>query len=242
MYAVGDAYRLHTECIQAYKKRKREDSSSYFFFILSVFLSSTARFSGNHFSLLTSSSIPRRTMNKTPLPVFADNRLFGLFTARLTGCPPSSRPILAPRSSHTPVGVYAFRPFRRLRCLGGRSKTCMHCMHQKNDYALYVRTQLRKRLHTMHTETRIGVSVGLRGCKCMQLGMHTKCIQNAYKHKRVKREEFFLLLLLYCLRSSIFYCPRLRAFTNLIALIVRSFRPAGRMRVPRDAYRHLQTV
>jgi|GEM_PF-5123468 len=59
--------------------------------------------------------------------------------------------------------------------------TCMHCMHQKTDYACYARTQLRKRLHTMHTETRIGVSVGLRGCKCMQLGMHTKRIQNAYK-------------------------------------------------------------
>ena len=32
MYAVGDAYKVHTECIQAYKKRKREEfffTSSY---------------------------------------------------------------------------------------------------------------------------------------------------------------------------------------------------------------------
>ena len=43
MYAVGDAYKAHTECIQAYKKSKREDSSFYFFFILSVLLPSTAR-------------------------------------------------------------------------------------------------------------------------------------------------------------------------------------------------------
>ena len=43
MYAVGDAYKVHTECIQAHKEVKREDSSSYFF-ILPVLLPSTARF------------------------------------------------------------------------------------------------------------------------------------------------------------------------------------------------------
>ena len=43
MYAVGDAYRLHTECIQAYKKSKREKFLFHFFFILPVLLSSTAR-------------------------------------------------------------------------------------------------------------------------------------------------------------------------------------------------------
>ena len=38
MYAVGDAYRLHTECIQAYKRRKKRNSSFYFFFILPTFI------------------------------------------------------------------------------------------------------------------------------------------------------------------------------------------------------------
>ena len=84
---------------------------------------------------------------------------------------------------------------------------------------------------------------------------HTECIQ---AYKRVKERillltsSYFFLLLLYIVCSYIFYCPRfraiifycphLRAFTDPIALIARSFRPAGRMRVPRDAYRHLQTV
>ena len=74
-------------------------------------------------------------------------------------------------------------------------KSCMHCMHQKTDYACYARTQLRKRLHTMHTETRIGVSVGLRARKCMQLGMHTKRIQNAYKHKKEDSSFYFFFIL-----------------------------------------------
>ena len=43
MYAVGDAYKVHTECIQAYKKSKREKFLFHFFFILPVLLSSTAR-------------------------------------------------------------------------------------------------------------------------------------------------------------------------------------------------------
>ena len=92
----------------------------------------------------------------------------------------------------------------------------MHCMHQKTDYACYARTQLRKRLHTMHTETRIGVSVGLRARKCMQLGMHTDCIQSAYKHIKRVKERFFLLLLLYIVCSPILYCLRFQAFISLL--------------------------
>ena len=77
----------------------------------------------------------------------------------------------------------------------------MHCMHQKTDYARYARTQLRKRLHTMHTETRIGVSVRLRGCKCMHLRMHTDCIQ---AYKRVKERNLPSTSSLYC---PFFYLP-----------------------------------
>ena len=148
MYAVGNAYRLHTKCIQsAYKHIRRSKERilpSYFFFILSVLLSSTARvYRQSNFSLPASSGIPRRTMNDFLLPVIANSRLLWAFIARLTGRPPLFRLILASRSSRVSAGVYAFRPFRRLRRSDGRSKICMHCMHQKTDYALYVRTQLR---------------------------------------------------------------------------------------------------
>ena len=111
-------------------------------------------------------------------------------------------------------------------------KTCMHCMHQKTDYACYAKTQLRKRLHTMHTETRIGVSVGLRARKCMQLGMHTDCIQSAYKHIKSKRERnSSSTSSLYCLslyllppvfQAIIFHCPRFQAFTDPIPTHISS--------------------
>ena len=57
MYAVGDAYRAHTECIQAYKKSKREKFLFHFFFILPVLLSSTARDFRHSFLLFASSGI-----------------------------------------------------------------------------------------------------------------------------------------------------------------------------------------
>ena len=41
MYAVGDAYKVHTECIQEVKERNSSSTSSL---ILSVLISSTARF------------------------------------------------------------------------------------------------------------------------------------------------------------------------------------------------------
>ena len=41
MYAVGDAYKVHTKCIQEVKERNSSSTSSL---ILSVLISSTARF------------------------------------------------------------------------------------------------------------------------------------------------------------------------------------------------------
>ena len=135
MYAVGNAYRLHTKCIQAYKKRQEKIILlTYSLYCLFLYL-----------LLFASSGIPRRTVNKpSPLPVVANSRLLWAFIARLTGRSPPSRPILVSRSSHVSAGVYAFRPFHRLRCLERTiKKSCMHCMHQKTDYACYARTQLR---------------------------------------------------------------------------------------------------
>ena len=47
MYAVGDAYKVHTECIQADKKSKREEFFFYFFFIACVPSSFTVRVFGH---------------------------------------------------------------------------------------------------------------------------------------------------------------------------------------------------
>ena len=132
---------MHTSEYEHIKEGKREKfllltSSLY---CLSLYLLLPA-FSGNHLLLPASSGIPRRTMNKPLHCLFSQTMGFWAFIARLTGCPPSSRPILVLRSSCAPAGVYAIRPFRRLRCLDGRSKGCMHCMHQKRTYALYART------------------------------------------------------------------------------------------------------
>ena len=92
MYALKDAYKVHTECIQAYKKSKREDSSFYFFFILPVLPSSTARdLQTIKLSLFASSGNPRQTVNDSFTACFADSGLFWAFIARLTGRPPSSR-------------------------------------------------------------------------------------------------------------------------------------------------------
>ena len=79
------------------------------------------------------SGIPRQTTNN-PLHClfFADDGLFGFFIACLTGCPPLSRPIPVLRSSHVPAGVYAIRPFCRLRCLDGRSKKLYALYASKN--------------------------------------------------------------------------------------------------------------
>ena len=158
---------MHTKCIQAYKKKKRKDSSFYFFLYCLFF----------YLLLFASSGIPQQTMSNFFHCLFPQTMEKSGF--HLPSDEPSA--IIPTISSHAPAGVYAFRLSHRLRCLGGRSKGCMRCMHQKAPYARYANTQLRKRLHTMHTETRIGVSVGLRARKCMQLGMHTDCIQSAYK-------------------------------------------------------------
>ena len=61
---------------------------------------------------------------------------------------------------------------RDLYALYASKNPTMHAMREHNS---------EKRLHTMHTETRIGVSVGLRGCKVYAVGdayrLHTECIQ-----------------------------------------------------------------
>ena len=130
MYAVGDAYRLHTECIQAYKKRKERNPSSTSFLyclflhlLLLVFRRSSSTVRAFRYSL---------TNHKHSTACFRRQWAFRAFIARLTGCPPSFRPILVPRSSHAPAGVYAIRPFRRLRCLDGRSKSLYALYASKN--------------------------------------------------------------------------------------------------------------
>ena len=110
-------------------------------------------------------------------------------------------------------------PFIRIRVaatFGGYGRppahaTCMHCMHQKTDYACYARTQLRKRLHTMHTRRQFGSGVGLRARKCMHLRMHTDCIQSAYKHIKRGKERILPSTSSFILSVFIFYCLCLQA-------------------------------
>ena len=127
---------MHTKRIQNAYKHIKEKKRGFFLLLLLYIVC---------FYLLLSaiSGISRQTVNNLPLLVFADNGLFRAFIARLTSRPPPSRPILNLRLPYAPAGVYAFRPSHRLHCPDGRSKTCMHCMHQKTDYACYARTQLR---------------------------------------------------------------------------------------------------
>ncbi len=69
MYAVGDAYKAHTECIQAYKKRKREilpSTSSLYCLFLYLPLSAI---SDNHLLLPASSGIHAPSLS---LSVFLD--------------------------------------------------------------------------------------------------------------------------------------------------------------------------
>ena len=71
----------------------------------------------------------------------------------------------------------------------------------------------------MHTRRRFGSGVGLRARKCMHLGMHTKCIQNAYKH--IKREKERILpstSSLYCL----FFYLSLPAISDIRLLLPAS--------------------
>ena len=69
MYAVGDAYRLYTKCIRTLKEGKREKISLLLLLLYCPFF---------YLLLPASSGIPQQTVNDFLLPVFADDRLFGL--------------------------------------------------------------------------------------------------------------------------------------------------------------------
>ena len=126
MYAVGDAYRLHTseyEHIRRVKERVLPSTSSLYCLFLRLLLS--AIYGQSSF---TACAFGRSRTPSSLIACFLQSRSAAIVTT----------------------------------CMFYRFVACMRCMHQKTDYACYAKTQLRKRLHTMHTETRIGVSVGLR--------------------------------------------------------------------------------
>ena len=142
MYAVGDAYKAHTSAYKHKKERKEGESFFYFFFILPVLPSSTARdLQTIKLSLFASSGNPRQTVNDSFTACFADSGLFWAFIARLTGRPPSSRQFSCFYDHCAFCGHVRIFPSASLP--GWTIGSCMHCMHQKTDYALYVGTQLR---------------------------------------------------------------------------------------------------
>ena len=198
---------MHTKRIQSaykYKRVKREDSSFYFLFILPALLSFTVRdLQAIKLSLFVSSGIPRRTVNKpSPLPVVADSRLFWAFIARLTGCPPSFRLILIPRSSRVSAGAYAFRPFR---CLDGRSKKLYALYASKSPLCMLCgNTTPKKTAYNAYRNANRRVRRA-EGLKMYAVGdaykVHTECIQ-AYKKRKRENSSFYFFL--YCL---FFYLP-----------------------------------
>ena len=198
-------------------KRGKERKFLFYFFLYCLFfylpLSAICRQSNS--SLLASSGIPRRTTNDSLLPVIADSRLFRAFTARLTGRPPPSQPILNLRSSCVSTGVYTFRPFHRLHCLDGRSKKL---------YALYASKTRLCALCEDTTPKLTAYNAYRNASRRVRRAENTKMYAvrdaykahtSAYRHIKVEKERnssstsslYCLFLYLYCLRSQAFTDP-----------------------------------
>ena len=107
MYAVGDAYRLHTKCIQAYKKRKREEFLSLLLYIVRSYIFYCPRFTGDHLLLFVPSD--------------------------MYGCPIRPSGLIA-RSSRSGSAVIHDKPLgSRLVCIVCIKKPTMHAMREHNS-------------------------------------------------------------------------------------------------------------
>ena len=165
------------------------------------------------------------------------------FIARLTGQP----------SSHAPAELCLFR---RLRCLDGRSKRLYALYASKNRLCMLCENttpELTAYNAYRNENRRVRRAEGM---KMYAVGDAYKCIQvHTSEHKRIRRvkegnSSFYFFFILSVLLSSTARDFRHSSFTVRVfrhvrtppKLIARSFRLAGRMRVPRDAYRCLQTV
>ena len=141
MYAYGNAYRTHTKCIQAHKKRKREKIlllpplyivCSFIFHCPRFFRQSflTVRVFGH---VRTPSTLIARLCRHSSTPVFADNGFFRAFFARLTDYLPSS-PCFPSCDYHAFLrGMYAFSSVSSIVSFRRTIGICMHCMQSKTN-------------------------------------------------------------------------------------------------------------
>ena len=105
MYAYGNAYRLHTKCIQAYKRVKKEEFLFYLLFILPV-LFYCSRFQA----------------------IFLTVRRFGHVrtSSDLTACPSRSRAVRN-------VRIMAYHPPKKLYALYAVKNEPMHAIREHNS-------------------------------------------------------------------------------------------------------------
>ena len=160
MYALKDAYRLHTECIQAYKKSKREKFLFHFFFILPVLLSSTARGCGqSNFSLFASSGMyeyrrPIRIAHRASLPV------------------PLGRIRPQFMTNHMARDLYAL--------YASKNRLCMLCENTTPELTAYnAYRNANRRVRRAESTKMYAVGDAYK--------VHTECIQ---AYKKSKREKF----------------------------------------------------
>ena len=132
MYAVRDAYKVHTsayKCIKKSKKRKIPLSTSLYCLFL-------------YLLLFASSGIPQQTVNDFFTACFRRRWAFRAFIARLTGCPPSSRPFLPyghraflRANTHfvRPIGFVAWVDDRKVVCIVCIKNATMRSMREHNS-------------------------------------------------------------------------------------------------------------
>ena len=128
MYALKDAYRLHTECIQVYKERKEGNSSFYFFlYCLSFYL-----------LLLASSGNPQQTVNNFFTVCYCGQWAFSGFHRPSDGLS-AIIPTHFLTYGHRALlrACTHFRPFYRLRRSDGRSEVvCIVCIKKPTMHAM----------------------------------------------------------------------------------------------------------
>ena len=192
MYALKDAYRMHTS---AYKHIKRDKRGLFFLLLLyiacsSIFYCSRLRAFLDESWIKKLHCLSLRTVG-----------FYGLSSPVWRAVRHHPDPFLASRSSHVSAGVYAI-PFRRLHCLDGRPKKLYALYASKNRLCMLCEnTTPKKTAYNAYRNAnrRVRRAEGLKMYALKDAyRMHTKCIQSAYKHIKSRKRGISLLLLLYC--------------------------------------------
>ena len=139
--------RMHTDCIQsAYKHIKREEEREILLLLLSyiacsyIFYCPFFRRSSSTVRVFRHSS----TNHECSTACFRRRWAFLGFHRPSDGLSATIPTHFLTYDHHTPLRAYtqSVHPIGFIAWMDGR-KACMHCMHQKTDYACYAKTQLR---------------------------------------------------------------------------------------------------